>query len=350
MNLINPEMLILAREWVGLTQSELAEAVRLTQATISRYESGLVEIPHGHLALIARHLSRPESFFFWRERLYNASCLYHRKQSRLTVRDLKRIHARVNVLRIQATRLLEFAEIETHYRFHRLDVTRLGGPEAVSRKLRQLWQLPTGPIRSMVDVIERAGGIVFRCPFGTRKVWGISQWPLDTPDLFPVFFLNEDASGDRQRWTLAHEMGHVAMHHLPTDEPEAEANRFANEFLMPADEIAHDLGELTLQKAAALKSYWKVSMQAIICHSHNLGRITDSRYRYLFQQLNARGYRKCEPVPLPTEEPRLFNQMIGVFRDSQSISLSELSAFMGEPEERFRSDYWHSLSGLRLVG
>jgi hypothetical protein len=33
----------------------------LTQATISRYESGLVEVPREHVAVLAKVLKRPES-------------------------------------------------------------------------------------------------------------------------------------------------------------------------------------------------------------------------------------------------------------------------------------------------
>jgi Zn-dependent peptidase ImmA (M78 family) len=55
--------------------------------------------------------------------------------------------------------------------------------------------------------------------------------------------------GDRERLTLAHEVGHVVMHHLPTEEdPEDEANLFAATFLMPADDIHGDLGNLTLPR------------------------------------------------------------------------------------------------------
>jgi transcriptional regulator with XRE-family HTH domain len=58
---VNPEMVVLARELLELTQKELAEAVSLTQATISRYESGLVEVPREHVAVLAKVLKRPES-------------------------------------------------------------------------------------------------------------------------------------------------------------------------------------------------------------------------------------------------------------------------------------------------
>ncbi len=346
---VNPDMLVLARESRGYTQSELARVVSLTQSSLSRYEAGLVEIPPADLRAIAAHLEYPAHFFYQRDRLYGASCLFHRKRQTLSVRELKRIHAQVNILRIHATRLLVETEIDSDNRFHRLDASKLGGPEAAARTLRHVWGLPLGPVRNMVGEIERAGGIVFRCPFNTTKVDAVSQWPPDAPDMPPVFFVNEDMLGDRMRFTLAHEIGHIVMHHLPADDPEKEADRFASEFLMPAREIVSELGQFSLHKAAALKSYWKASMAAIVRRARDLRCISDRKYEYMNMQLAALGYKKCEPVPIPAEEPRIMREILAVHRHSHARTVKELSDLLALPEEQFRSMYWADLSGLRLV-
>ena len=347
---INPEMIILAREAMGFTQSDLARETKTTQATISRYEAGTVDVPNEHLQALSRVLRSPSVLFFWEEGLYSASCLYHRRRKQMPMKELKKIHAQVNVLRIQATRLLRYMEIESTYAFHRIDMQKSGGPAGAAAQLRRLWQLPTGPVRSVVGAIERAGGIIFHCPFDTVHVDGISQWPLDAPDLPPVFFVNSKLPGDRQRLTLAHEIGHITLHHLPTDDPEREANEFAGEFLMPAKEIEDELTELTLPKAAALKSHWKVSMQALVFRSRQLGRISEERYTHLFTEMARKGYKKCEPVPLPAEIPSMLRELIRVHKTSSDQTETDLSTFMGMLEEDFRKTYWRDLSGLRLVG
>lgn len=348
MDRFNPEMLTLAREFAGLSQTALARAVSLTQATVSRYESGLIQPTDEHVARIAAYFERPASFFYIRERLYNASCMYHRKRKSLSVKDEKRVHAQVNELRIHAALLLQEAEIESRFSFHRLDILK-EGPEHAAHVMRRLWQMPTGPVRSVVGSLESAGAVVFCCEFGTPKVDGISQWPLDAPQMPPVFFINEDVPGDRQRWTLAHELGHIVMHHLPTEHPEDEADAFAAEFLMPSREIAAELCNMTLQKAAALKSYWKVSMAAIIRHAYRLHKITERQYRYLNMELSKRGYKRCEPVPIPREEPELLRAVLDTYRHSYGHSVEQLSDLLHVSPERFRRDYWRGLSGLRIA-
>lgn len=349
MRRFNPDMMILAREWLGLSQSKLAAVIGCTQATVSRYESGLVAPPEQHIASIAEALDRPTSYFFLEERTYGASSMFHRRRKNLAVSEEKRIHAQVNELRIRASILLLEAEVESKFRFHRLTLDERG-PEKAAQTLRQLWQLPDGPIRSVVAAIERAGGIVFRCPFGTDKVDGVSQWPLDNDEMPPVLFVREDCPGDRQRFTLSHEIAHLVMHHLPTDDPESEADRFASEFLMPAREIGPELSRLTLQKAAALKCYWKVSMAAIIRRAFDLRRITERQYRYFNVEMSKRGYKKCEPAPIPAEEPSLFRAILEVHRNEYHRSPAELSDLLGMFEHQFRRDFWQAALGLRIAG
>lgn len=342
-------MITLAREVRGITQSALAKELGIAQGTLSRYERGWSEIPDDHFKALVDVLRRPPSFFLWSERRYSASCVHHRRQQCVSQKDLRIIQAQIDLVRMQSTRLLKYTEVESDYSFHRLDLHKLKSPEEAARRLRALWQLPMGPISSVVDSIESAGGVVFRCPFDGVKVDGVSQWPLDAPDLPPVFFVNELAPGDRQRWTLAHEIGHVVLHHLPTDDPEKEANRFAGEFLMPADEIGTDLKNLTLPKAAALKSHWKVSMQGIIRWARALGKITQNHYEYLFKQIGARGYRLCEPVPLPAEEPRLVVEMQAVLRRVSGRGERDMSDYLGISVEEYREVFLRGQPGLRLV-
>ena len=105
----------------------------------------------------------------------------------------------------------------------------------------------------------------------------------------PVFFVNESIPGDRERFTLCHELAHVVLHHKPAKDPEAEADRFASEFLMPANEIRAELSRLTIEKAADLKIRWKVSMQAIIRRARDLRAIDQDRYTNMMKRMSRIG-------------------------------------------------------------
>ncbi|WP_410672237.1 ImmA/IrrE family metallo-endopeptidase [Amycolatopsis sp. cmx-4-68] len=62
----------------------------------------------------------------------------------------------------------------------------------------------------------------------------MSTWPTGQQ---PLILLNRGRLPDRERFTLAHEVGHLLMHELPADDQEKEADRFAGEFLAPAEEL-----------------------------------------------------------------------------------------------------------------
>lgn len=129
------------------------------------------------------------------------------------------IHDHINVLRIGISRLLRNVE-ELPVQFERMDVDEYKSPEEIARLVRAAWQVPYGPIRNLVAVVEAAGGIVVQCSFGTRQLDAVSQWPRG---MAPLFFVNTDNPVDRWRYTLAHEVGHIIMHRIPTSSAEEEA-------------------------------------------------------------------------------------------------------------------------------
>ncbi|WP_191303880.1 ImmA/IrrE family metallo-endopeptidase [Amycolatopsis bartoniae] len=74
---------------------------------------------------------------------------------------------------------------------------------------------------------------------------------------------NRGLAPDRERFTLAHELGYLLMHELPHEDQERQANQFAGEFLAPAQEIPPTLQGPTVRqfaRLAELKKMWKASM------------------------------------------------------------------------------------------
>ncbi|MFC5289156.1 ImmA/IrrE family metallo-endopeptidase [Actinokineospora guangxiensis] len=119
--------------------------------------------------------------------------------------------------------------------------------------------------------------------------------------------------GDRQRWTVAHEIGHLALHSAlgtPTTAEEAgryekQANAFAGAFLAPGDAMLDELdrlgGRVTLRTLARIKEQWGVSIKALVTRFRSMGVIDAEHARSLFKQISARGWNKGEPVSVGTE-------------------------------------------------
>lgn len=325
MRKVNPEMIVVGRESREMTQEHLARLLMISQATLSKYETGALLVGDEHLTALSKVLAYPEEFFYQEDqvRWVGSGCVYNRKRQSLTATEYKRLLARINILRLSLWRMLQTVEIGAENHFIRMDVAEFGTPERIAMLTRDQWNLPPGPITNLTRAIEAAGGLVLKCDFGTSKLDAFAQWPSGMP---PLFFINRSAPPDRYRYTLAHEIGHIVMHGTPTANMEREADEFAAELLMPRRHIRAHLGRpFTLQKAAELKVHWKVAMSALIRRAHDLGTISSSYYRALMTQMSKHGYRVNEPVAIEPEEPSIIQAMIDVHLNDHGYTVQELS-------------------------
>ena len=127
-----------------------------------------------------------------------------------------------------------------------------------------------------------------------------------TPAPLRVIAINRNCRGDRYRFSLAHELGHLVLHAACARRDvvtmEAEADRFAGALLMPRQLL---LGKVTpsttLAEYAHLKSQWGCSIRAIVRRALELELIDYKRYRSLCMQISGRGWQVHEPVDVLLE-------------------------------------------------
>lgn len=333
----NPEMLTVAREYNGLSQTALARKTPFTQSVISRFESGDLPMNESAVTAFSAALGFPPEFFEGTARAYGLgpSFLFHRKRQSLGVGTLRQVEAAVNVTRLGIARLLRGVEPEHEYAFTPREVGVDGSPEQIARLVRAEWDLPTGPISNLTAAIERAGAIVVRYRF-PPKIDGLSLWPADTP---PLIFLNMSSTGDRDRWTLAHELAHLIMHRRVHRSIEDEADRFASELLLPEKEIRRELSPMTLPRAAALKLKWKVSMAALIRRTRDLGLLTANQYEYLWKQMGYNGWRTREPNEIPREQEVNLQSLLAFHRAENAYATDQLAELTGLGQTVFQSHF-----------
>jgi Zn-dependent peptidase ImmA (M78 family) len=204
----------------------------------------------------------------------------------------------------------------------------------------------------LTELVEKAGVLVVPFDFGSPLVDGLAIYePNDT--LPPMVFLDPKLSGDRWRWTLAHELGHVVLHHhlpIPPDEKdmEKEAHRFASELLLPHRDVWAHLGHLTMARLAQLKRVWRVSMRSLVIRATELKRITERQAKYLWMQISRQG-GTSEPVEVEREDPRRLRDLVSKHLDDLGYSYRELSNLLHQHLDEFRSDFAVQATHLRLA-
>ena len=337
----NSDLLRIARHARGWSQTELSRQSGISQANLSKLENGLIGPTDDVLHSVANALQFPRSLFFEPDKMLGLPISVHpmyRKKASVGQRELERLEAELNIRLFHIRRLLKSTEFEPELRLPAMDIDEFGGdPERVAELVRRTWLVPTGPMKDLVGWVERAGCVVVPCDFAALAVDGVTISALGLP---PCIFLNRNQPADRQRFSLGHELGHIVMHRVPSPTMEDEANAFASALLMPARDVRPYLsGRLTIQKLAALKPVWRVSMQALLYRAKAVGAITANQSQYLWRQISALGYRRNEPPELdfPAEEPTVLPEMIRVHLEELGYEIEDLCSVLHVFEDDLRN-------------
>jgi Zn-dependent peptidase ImmA (M78 family) len=204
-------------------------------------------------------------------------------------------------------------------------------PVLAAQKTRRLMGLaPDTPIQHVVHSIERNGVLILALPLEFEKIDAFSAWV--GPDAKrPIIALCKPRTGDRIRWSVTHELGHIVMHSERRQlraQDHRDADHFASEFLLPEVAMRQELvPPVTLSSIATLKPRWGVAMQALVRRAFDLSIISERQYRHLFEEIGARGWRLREPsnLDVPIERPRALRQVAEIAY-GRPINIGRLAA------------------------
>lgn len=326
----SPSRLTLARQVAGKSKRQLADNIHKSAAAVTQFELGQAKPSAETLSECARVLEVPVKFFeVGRPQLnldtgdahfrsLRATRAYQREQAVAYVALLWEIVEAVEkVVELPAVCMPEV-----------LQISRLASPVAAARELRELWQLPLGPLPHLVRHAEARGIVVCLLP---RTLTGETGAAPDhssgtgNVDAFstrlphrPLVGLTGTKGGLlRRRFNVAHEIGHLVLH--PEARPgdsqhEREAHLFAAELLMPEQIIIDELPpKPDISALIHLQRRWGVSVSALCFRGRILNKYTDTQQRKLMITLSKLGWRTNEPEDqrlLTGEEPALLSRAL----------------------------------------
>ncbi|WP_431874562.1 ImmA/IrrE family metallo-endopeptidase [Amycolatopsis sacchari] len=334
--------LTLARRLAGLRKNALATQIQKTPTAVAAYESGLKRPAPATVAALALALDVAPGFFVARPSNLPAATTAPHFRSLRSTSQLSRDQAHAyGCLAVDIA-----TAIERHVEFpgrdlpqYPVDAAAGAGPEEAARLLRKQWELPPGPVGHLVRLVENHGCLVVFSPLDNATV---DAYSFDTP-LRPIILLNPLKDDYyRQRFDVAHELGHLVMH--LDAEPggrtvEDQAHRFAAEFLMPADEIAAELPrKADWRVLGQLKQRWNVSLQALLYRARSLKVMSDVTYRNAMTTVSTRGWRRREPGPMPMlEQPSLLPRAVELLKAENQADELTLAAECQAPLRLFRT-------------
>jgi Zn-dependent peptidase ImmA (M78 family)/transcriptional regulator with XRE-family HTH domain len=333
-----------ARLASGLSQRALAKRAGVSAMAISKYEREKATPSSRVLLALAQALALRTEYFFRPETVELKETEY-RKHVRLPKKVLARIGGDVIE---QVERLMELERFIPSTPISGFDipteipqrVTDLEELEDVTIALREHWKLGLNPIPDLTDTLEEHAIIVLQTSaHGEHRFDGL----VAIVDSLPVIVVGADWPGDRQRFTLAHELGHLLLRGRLTAEVDEEraANRFAGAFLAPKSLVFRELGarrrRLEPRELWILKNIYGLSMGGWLHRANDLGILRDVHYREMVKRFRARGWHRTEPWDqYPKEKPKLFDQLVYRALAEELISESKAAELLGYALHEFR--------------
>lgn len=338
--------LALARHLAGLRKSDLAALIDKSPTAVAAWESGAKRPTAATVAQLALSLSVEPGFFAVRpDDVAALSATPHFRSLRSTsqlARDQAYAYGQVAVdIATSLERHVEFPAPDVPSFPVSVDAREGDGPERAAQLVRKQWGIESGPAGHLVRLVENRGVLVV---FSPPQAASVDAYSFDSR-LRPVVILNPiKRDYYRQRFDVAHELGHVVMH--GDAEPggrivEDQAHRFAAELLMPAEQI-RDLLPATMggnvwQSLARLKEQWGVSIQALLFRARWLGRLGDVSYRNAMTTISARGWRRNEPgLVSAIEQPSLLPRAVELL-EQEGIAAAQLIEQCRVPPDLFRT-------------
>lgn len=339
-----------ARLAAGLTLDALGDKVGVTHTAIQKYEKGTMTPPSSQLLKLARACGIRVEYFFRAHEVELVEPEFRKlasfgktAQEALKIKVLERIEKRVELLGFfPESPVLHFEPpVALPER-----ITRLDQLEGFADQVRDAWKLGLNPIGDLTDTLETLGLLVIVVDEENSGFSGLTARARTSDErMYPIVAVSSRWPGDRQRFTLAHELGHLLLTgrlHAEVDEEKA-CDRFAGAFLAPKAAVVQLLGQsrrgLEWQELYALKHEFGLSMAGWLQRAKQCGVITDAVHLAMWKRFSSKGWRKSEPGdPVPREHPRLFEQLVYRALGEQYVSESKAAELLGIPMMRFHRE------------
>ncbi|MCE2402857.1 ImmA/IrrE family metallo-endopeptidase [Candidatus Poribacteria bacterium] len=301
---------------MSLADLEIAIDHLVSSSTLSKYEKGTLQPSAKTLNQIASALGI-KSAQLWGEPPCDVEPIAFRKLTKLGKKEQKRIKAFVIEELEKRVWLQEQISEQNTLELPILGTTvkNLDDAEGAAYSLRNTLNLGIDPIGNLMSVLEDHG--IYIVEVNTSESFdGIFAIARDANDkvLAAAIAIRSDVPGDRQRLNLTHELGHLILDVNENVDPEKAAFRFGAAFLAPAEQLRKDVGQkrkrFYKKQLFELKKRYGMSIQAILYRLKDLEIITEEYYEKWCIKINTSGWRKSEPIHIPSEKPKRFSKQV----------------------------------------
>ncbi|MEG0334438.1 MAG: XRE family transcriptional regulator [Akkermansia sp.] len=338
----SPQRLIQARKMSGLSLRALSEKLGDTPShtILARYEKGIAA-PNSEMLARLTHVLKVSPDFFYSTSSVPLEGIHFRKRSKLSKSAREAIEERA---KDYFARFIEIEDITNNTIFFdtQIPVASVNEAEQAACELRNRWNMGEDPVVNLLQLMENKGIKIFIYDTDNEAFDGFSAVYSNVAMVVIASWLKNNLP--RMRMTLAHELAHLVLNlpeYLSEKEHEACANVFASAFLMPEAPFAKMFGgkrdKILIHNLLPIKSYFGVSLPAIVMRAHRLNLIGSNLKQRFFIYYNKMGYKKDEPGNYcGMESSSRFDQLVSTAVIDGEISMSKGASLWGHPLSELR--------------
>lgn len=319
----------------NLSLKEAGSLLNMTATAISKYEKGEI-LPDSKKIIDFANAYDVKSIELLK--VYNAPQMKFtsfRKKKRLTGQNLKLLE---DLIQDEVAKYLEVLEMNNidinNIKLKEYPCTILEDAETAADNFRNYIKISNKqPISDLINILENLGIIIIQIKNPDNRFNdfdGLSEIVNNIP---VIVLLDNIKDGARQRFTIAHELGHLVLNIKNTclDE-EKLCNRFASALLMPKEAVINEFGysrsNINFFELIAFKNEFKVSYTAIIYRLKDLNIISEYLYKKLSIFLSQR-IGKNDPKPIPPEISYQFKKIVYKLEADEIISINKACELLG---------------------
>ena len=327
----------------NLSLKEAGNLLNMTATAISKYEKGEI-LPDSKKLIDFSNAYEVKSIDLLK--VYNVPEMKFdsfRKKKRLTGQNLELLE---ELIQDEVTKYLEVIEmnnINTSIKLNQYSCNSIEDAEKAANDFRDYIKISNKqPISDLINILENLGIIIIQIKNPNNRFDdfdGLSEMVSNIP---VIVLLDGIKDGARQRFTIAHELGHLVLNISDeTLDKEKLCNRFASALLMPKEAVINEFGisrgNISFFELIAFKNEFKVSYSAIIYRLKNLSIISEYLYKKLSIFLSKK-IGKNDPKPIQPEVSYQFKRIVYKLEADEIISLNKACELLGVTIDEYKCE------------
>ncbi|EGK12950.1 helix-turn-helix domain protein [Desmospora sp. 8437] len=345
------------REQLTVTQEDLGRSVGVSRQTIAAWEKGESTPTVAQLFSLARTLGVPVEILLGRKKEQDFKLLFRADQPETLTPEMREALAKKAANYATVEQLVDEAPATPPA--YAMEGYNPDLVETVARQVRDWLGVDDGPLIDVIDRLEVLGVKVLQQNMPST----VSGFSAYTNEWGAVIFVNRTHPGERQIFTVLHELGHLVFHRKEyegsyektrgrSDPREKAVQHFAGAVLLPADVLKMELRGWNKQWLPEpllldLKQRYHVSMRTVLFRAEQIGHLTKKQTGQQVGILNRKYGRGGEPNQFPPLKKSMrLDRLVFKALLKEKITISRAAEILETGVYQVREELTHWLEGL----